>query len=192
MLHDCWARIPFLLVLPLAGSSSWRTGWSQALFRMGRFHLRLRRHLPPWSGRFAPLRAGAELHEVRDLPDPRTSLAAAIGTPKGLMSAPGLAARGLGANMVSVIFFLVPTCGEEERAHRPRAAGPARPGRPPRQSSRAAWSALPGGYSDYITYKTGRAVLWGGHSGSLDKFELVSPVWREQWRTRPASVACAT
>lgn len=39
---------------------------------------------------------------------------------------------------------------------------------------------LPGGYSDYITYRTRRPVLWGSHSGSLDKFELVSPVWGER------------
>lgn len=39
---------------------------------------------------------------------------------------------------------------------------------------------LPGGYSDYIAYRTKRPVLWGSHSGSLDKFELVSPVWRER------------
>jgi hypothetical protein len=39
---------------------------------------------------------------------------------------------------------------------------------------------LPGGYSDYVTYQTERPVLWGSHSGSLDKFELVSPVWRER------------
>lgn len=42
---------------------------------------------------------------------------------------------------------------------------------------------LPGGYSDYIAYRTKRRVLWGSHSGSLDKFELVSPVWRERVET---------
>ncbi len=42
---------------------------------------------------------------------------------------------------------------------------------------------LPGGYSDYIAYRTRRSVLWGSHSGSLDKFELVSPVWRERVET---------
>lgn len=39
---------------------------------------------------------------------------------------------------------------------------------------------LPGGYSDYVAYRSGRSVLWGSHSGSLDAFELVSPVWRER------------
>lgn len=39
---------------------------------------------------------------------------------------------------------------------------------------------LPGGYSDYVTYRSERPVLWGSHSGSLDAFELVSPVWRER------------
>ena len=39
---------------------------------------------------------------------------------------------------------------------------------------------LPGGYSDFVTYQTERAVLWGSHSGSLEKFELVAPVWRER------------
>ena len=38
----------------------------------------------------------------------------------------------------------------------------------------------PGGYSDFVAYQTERPVLWGSHSGSLHRFELVSPVWRER------------
>ncbi len=108
-------------------------------------------------------------------------LAAAIGSPKGLMSAPGLATlAALGASMVSVIFFLVYMRGKKNEltAHVPPGlrAWPTRLATLPE----AGVVCLPGGYSDYITYKTERPVLWGGHSGSLDKFELVSPVWRER------------
>ena len=112
---------------------------------------------------------------------PAYVLAAAIGTPQGLLRPPGLATlAALGASLVSVIFFLVYMRGKKNEltAHVPpglRALATRLASLPP-----GGVVCLPGGYSDYITYKTGRPVLWGGHSGSLGKFDLVSPVWRER------------
>ncbi|HQZ18747.1 MAG TPA: hypothetical protein PLD86_17875, partial [Vicinamibacteria bacterium] len=170
---------PFLLVLPLAGAASSPGGWSEALF--------------VWAASISafavistvvwPLRAfGPGRNYMKSAIFPTAYiLAAAIGSPKGLMSAPGLATlAALGASMVSVIFFLVYMRGKKNEltAHVPpglRALATRLASLPP-----AGVVCLPGGYSDYITYKTERPVLWGGHSGSLDKFELVSPVWRER------------
>lgn len=168
---------PFLLVLPLARNS--RGAWPEALF--------------VWAASISafavistvvwPLRAfGPGRNYMKSAIFPTAYiLAAAIGTPQGLMSAPGLATlAALGASMVSVIFFLVYMRGKKNEltAHVPpglRALAQRLEQLPP-----GGVVCLPGGYSDYITYKTERQVLWGGHSGSLDKFELVSPVWRER------------
>lgn len=108
-------------------------------------------------------------------------LAAAIGTPMGLLSAPGLATlAAIGASAVSIVFFLVYMRGKKNEltAHIPPGLGAlaARLGSLPEGGV----VCLPGGYSDYIAYRTGRPVLWGSHSGSLEKFELVGPVWRER------------
>jgi hypothetical protein len=35
---------------------------------------------------------------------------------------------------------------------------------------------LPYMYADYTAYRSGQPVLWGGHSGSLDRFAEISPV----------------
>ena len=168
---------PFLLVLPLAGAS--QNPWSRALF--------------VWAASISafaaistvvwPLRAfGPGRNYMKSAIFPTAYiLAAAIGTPQGLLSPPGLATlAALGASSVSVIFFLAYMRGKKNEltAHVP----PGLRGLATRLATlpEGGVVCLPGGYSDYITYKTGRAVLWGGHSGSLDKFELVSPVWRER------------
>lgn len=168
---------PFLLVLPLAGSS--RGPWPEALF--------------VWAASLSafavistvvwPLRAfGPGRNYMKSAIFPTAYvLAAAIGTPQGLLRPPGLATlAALGASLVSVIFFLVYMRGKKNEltAHVPpglRALATRLASLP-----QGGVVCLPGGYSDYITYKTGRPVLWGGHSGSLEKFELVSPVWRER------------
>jgi hypothetical protein len=33
-------------------------------------------------------------------------------------------------------------------------------------------------YADYTCYNSGKSVLWGGHSGNLRNFELLTPVIR--------------
>jgi hypothetical protein len=104
-------------------------------------------------------------------------LADAIGSP---VPAPSAHLSPLGASAVSVIFFLGYIRGTltNPRAHVPpglRALAEKLTSLP-----EGGVVCLPGGYSDYVTYRTGRSVLWGSHSGSLDKFELVSPVWRER------------
>ena len=168
---------PFLLVLPLAAQS--KGLWPEALF--------------VWAASISafavistvvwPLRAfGPGRNYMKSAIFPTAYiLAAAIGTPRGLLSAPGLATlAALGASMVSVLFFLVYMRGKktELTAHVP----PGLRDIATRLSSLPAGGVvcLPGGYSDYITYKTERPVLWGSHSGSLDKFELIAPVWRER------------
>jgi len=104
-------------------------------------------------------------------------LAAGIGNPAGLLGPTGLATlAALGASVVSVAFFLVYTRGKKNELNAHVPAGlrdltnrlAARP--------EGGVVCLPGGYSDYVTYKSESAVLWGSHSSSLDKFELVSPV----------------
>ena len=37
---------------------------------------------------------------------------------------------------------------------------------------------LPPMYADYVTFTSGKKVLWGGHSGDLSRFEAVHPVIR--------------
>lgn len=168
---------PFLLVLPIVGASQGL--WPQALFL--------------WAASLSafgviatvvwPLRAfGPGRNYMKSAIFPTAYvLAAAIGTPTGLLSAPGLATlAALGASVVSVIFFLIYMRKKKDEltAHVPpglRAVAARLTSLP-----EGGVVCLPGGYSDYVTYRTGRAVLWGGHSGSLDKFELVSPVWRER------------
>ncbi len=170
---------PFLLVLPLASVALTRSGWSQALF--------------VWAASISafavistvvwPLRAfGPGRNYMKSAIFPTAYiLAAAIGTPAGLFRPAGLATlAALGASAVSIIFFVVYMRGKKNEltAHVPpglRALDARLATLPP-----GGVVCLPGGYSDYITYKTERPVLWGGHSGSLDKFELVSPVWRER------------
>ncbi len=111
-------------------------------------------------------------------------VAAAIEKAGGLTSALGLAAFvSVAASVASVAFYLVymRRKRDELTAHVP-----------PGLRALAARLAvlpdggvvcLPGGYSDYVAYRTKRAVFWGSHSGSLDKFEGVSPVWRERVET---------
>ena len=108
-------------------------------------------------------------------------LAASIGTPGGLLRPAGLATlAALGASAVSVVFFLTYMSGKKNEltAHVPR-------GLRTMASHLATLPeggvvCLPGGYSDYVAYRTGRNVLWGSHSGSLQRFELISPVWTER------------
>jgi hypothetical protein len=169
---------PFLLVLPLAqASSGW--AWPRALFL--------------WAASLSafgvlatiiwPLRAfGPGRNYMKSAIFPTAYvLAAAIGSPSGLLRPPGLATlAALAASTVSVIFFLTYMRGKKSEltAHVPpglRALAQRLATLP-----EGGLVCLPGGYSDYMTYQTGRPVLWGGHSGSLDKFELVSPVWRER------------
>jgi hypothetical protein len=108
-------------------------------------------------------------------------LAAAIGSPSGFTRPAGLATlAALAASGVSVLFFVsyMGTKTNELNAHVPpglRAITVLLKALP-----QGGVVCLPGGYSDYVTYQTERPVLWGSHSGSLQKFELVSPVWRER------------
>jgi len=171
---------PFLLVLPLATVSGGL--WSSALFI--------------WAASLStfaviatliwPLRAfGPGRNYMKSAIFPTAYvLAASIGTPAGLLRPPGLATlAALGASTASVIFFLGYMRGKkaELSAHVP----PGLRALADRLDTLASGGVvcLPGGYSDYITYRTERAVLWGSHSGSLERFELVSPVWRERVET---------
>ena len=111
-------------------------------------------------------------------------LAAGIGTSQGLSRPIGLATlAALLASVLSILFFLWYTRRKkhEHTAHVPRdlrVLVEQLAGLPP-----GGVACLPGGYSDYVTYQTERAVLWGGHNGSLDRFEMVSPVYRERVET---------
>lgn len=168
---------PFLLVLPLVASPQGL--WPEALFL--------------WAASLSafgviatvvwPLRAfGPGRNYMKSAIFPTAYvLAAAIGTPAGLLRAPGLATlAALGASVVSVLFFLTYMRNKKNEltAHVP-------PGLRALATRLALLPeggviCLPGGYSDYISYQTRRAVLWGGHSGSHHRFQLVSPVWRER------------
>jgi hypothetical protein len=169
---------PFLLVLPLAHPSG-GGAWPHALF--------------VWASSLSafavistvvwPLRAfGPGRNYMKSAIFPTAYvLAASIGTPSGLLRPPGLATlAALGASMVSIIFFLVYMRGKKNEltAHIPpglNALGARLASLP-----EGGVVCLPGGYSDYVTHRTGRPVLWGSHSGSLEKFELVGPVFRER------------
>jgi hypothetical protein len=168
---------PFLLVLPLVNPSggSWPPAlfiWAASLSAFGVIATVI------W-----PLRAfGPGRNYMKSAIFPTAYiLADAIGSPAGLLRPSGLATlAALGASAVSVIFFLGYIRGKtnELSAHVPpglRALAEKLTSLP-----QGGVVCLPGGYSDYVTYRTGRSVLWGSHSGSLDKFELVSPVWRER------------
>ena len=108
-------------------------------------------------------------------------LAAATSTPSGFLRLHALATLAAwAASVASIVFFLTYMRNKDNEltAHVP-----------PGLKAMAAELALrktggvvclPGGYSDYIAYNTGRAVLWGSHSGSLNKFELVAPLWQER------------
>ncbi len=168
---------PFLLVLPLA--SPGRGEWPMSLF--------------VWAASLSafaviatvvwPLRAfGPGRNYLKSAIFPTAYiLAAAIGAPAGLLRPAGLATlAALGASAVSVVFFLVYMRGKKNEltAHVPGGLRALTA----RLSSLPSGGVvcLPGGYSDYVAYQTEREVLWGSHSGSLRKFELVSPVWRER------------
>jgi hypothetical protein len=168
---------PFLLVLPIVSVSP--EPWPRALFL--------------WAAALSafavistlvwPLRAfGPGRGYMKSAIFPTAYvLAAAIGTPSGLLRPTGLATlAALLASVVSVVFFLIYMRGKknELNAHVP----PGLRAQATRLASLPGGGVvcLPGGYSDYITYRTERPVLWGSHNGSLDRFELVSPVWRER------------
>jgi hypothetical protein len=171
---------PFILVLPLAQPSG--GPWSSALF--------------VWAASLSafaviatvvwPLRAfGPGRNYMKSAIFPTAYvLASAIGGPAGLLRPAGLATlAALCASTVSVVFFLVYMRNKksEMTAHIPRGLR----AMAERLSSLPSGGVvcLPGGYSDYITYATERAVLWGSHNGSLEKFELVGPVFRERVET---------
>ena len=169
---------PFLLVLPFAHPLS-AGPWAHALF--------------VWAASLSalaviativwPLRAfGPGRNYMKSAIFPTAYiLAAGIGTPEGLLKPAGLATlAALGASVLSILFFLVYTRSKKNEitAHVPRGLremAECLAGLP-----EGGVVCLPGGYSDYITYQTGRPVLWGSHSGSLHRFELVSPTWRER------------
>ena len=171
---------PFILVLPLAHPSG--GPWPVALF--------------VWAASLSafaviatvvwPLRAfGPGRNYMKSAIFPTAYvLAASIGGPSGLLKPAGLATlAALGASTVSVLFFLVYMRNKKNEltAHVPhglRALATRLSSLP-----EGGVVCLPGGYSDYITYRTQRPVLWGSHSGSLEKFELVGPVWRERVET---------
>jgi len=178
---------PFLLVLPFASESN--SPWFSALF--------------VWAASLSafgvistivwPLRAfgpGRSYMKSAIFPTAYV-LAAAIGTPQGLLSPAGLATlAALGASLVSVAFFLLYMRGKtnELNAHVP-------PGLRELTARLASLGeggvvCLPGGYSDYVAYRSGRSVLWGSHSGSLQAFELVSPVWKERVEAAARRFGC--
>ena len=169
---------PFLLVLPLVNPAR-TSGWALSLFI--------------WASSLSafaviatvvwPLRAfGPGRNYMKSAIFPTAYvLAAAIGGPWGLTRPAGIATlAALLASGVSVVFFLVYMRRKKNElsAHVP----------PGLKAVTLALSSLgpggvvclPGGYSDYVAYQSDRTVLWGSRSGSLDKFELVSPVWRER------------
>ena len=37
---------------------------------------------------------------------------------------------------------------------------------------------LPYMYADYVCYRSGKSVVWGGHCGDLGRFEWITPVLR--------------
>jgi hypothetical protein len=171
---------PFLLALPFASAAS--GVWSLNLF--------------VWAGSLSafavistlvwPLRAfGPGRNYMKSAIFPTAYLlAASIGTPSGFLRPAGLATlAALAASAVSVVFFLTYMARKrnELTAHVP----PGLRAMAARLASlpRGGVACLPGGYSDYVTYQTERDVLWGSHSGSLLKFELVSPVWTERVET---------
>ena len=168
---------PFLLVLPLAPQP--RAAWALRLY--------------VWAASLSglalistlvwPLRAfgpGRNYMKAAIFPTAYI-LAAAIGYPGGLLRPTGLATlAALGASVVSVAFFLIYTRSKnyELTAHVPLGLKTLTGGLSSLPEGGVA--CLPGGYSDYVAYQTTRSVLWGSHNGSLNKFELVSPVWRER------------
>lgn len=168
---------PFLLALPLARPESGT--WAMNLF--------------VWAASLSlfavistivwPLRAfGPGRNYMKSAIFPTAYvLAAAIGSPQGLLTPPGLATlASLGASAVSIAFFLtyMRRKRNELTAHVP--AGLKALTSRLSDLPEGGVVCLPGGYSDYVTYQSRRPVLWGSHSGSLDRFELVSPVWRER------------
>ncbi len=166
---------PFLLALPLAVPEP--GGWTMALF--------------VWAASLSafaviatvvwPLRAfgpGRNYMKTAIFP---TAFVLAVAASRAPLTPVGLlTGLGLIASAGSVAFFVVYMARKKDEvtAHVP-------PGLRAITARLAALPeggvvCLPGGYSDYVTYRSERAVLWGSHSGSLDAFELVSPVWRER------------
>lgn len=172
---------PFLLALPFA--NPWHGGpWTLALFI--------------WAAALSvfaviatvvwPLRAfGPGRNYMKSAIFPTAYvIAAAIGTRGGLTRPAGLATlAALGASVISIVFFVVYMRSKKHElsAHVPEGLRRLVDGLSSRPEGGVV--CLPGGYSDYVAYKTERPVLWGSHSGSLDLFELVSPVWRERVET---------
>lgn len=107
------------------------------------------------------------------------SLALAIGSLGGLRSTVGLAtALGMAASVAAIAWFYrhIRTRQTEHTATLP----------PDLREAAARIAALDGDgvlclptmYADYVSYASGKRVLWGGHSGDLSRFEDLSPVIR--------------
>lgn len=171
---------PFLCALPFAHAqaSPWTTGlrvWALSLSLFAITSIVVR-----------PLRMlGASRAYMKSAIFPTAYvLAAGIGTPSNLLRPAGLITlTSLAASVAAIIFFLGYLRGRkaELNAHIP--TGLSRVADELARAEEGGVVCLPGGYSDYLLFRTRRSVLWGSHSGSLEKFELVAPVWTERVET---------
>jgi hypothetical protein len=105
------------------------------------------------------------------------TLAWSIGTPRGLLRPFGLLTLGCLALSLAAIAF--------HHVYQRRKVNELTTSIPPALAEAARILAgLPAGgvfvlpymYADYICYRSGQPVLWGGHSGDLRRFEQVAPV----------------
>ncbi len=105
------------------------------------------------------------------------TLAYEIGTPAGLFRPFGLLVLVcLGLSLGAIIFFLgyVRQRPTEQTASVPEGL----------EEATRALANLPAGpvfvlpymYADYVCYRSGKPVVWGGHCGDLTRFEWVAPV----------------
>lgn len=175
---------PFLLALPFApvAASPWIRGLAVWAFALSGFAV--------LSTLLWPLRAfgpGRGYMKAAIFPTAYV-LAAGIGSMRNLSSPAGLLTlSALVASGASILFFLGYLRGKKSEltAHVP--AGLNRMIEVLDGLPSGGVCCLPGGYSDFVLYRTGRSVLWGSHSGSLDLFQLVGPVWRERVETAARS-----
>jgi hypothetical protein len=111
------------------------------------------------------------------------ALAVIVNVQEGAVSLPGLAVLlSLIASFAALAYFyrVMTTRRTEHTAHTPPDLAEAAAylaGQPPGNVL-----VLPTMYADYVTFASGKPVLWGGHSGDLRKFEEFYPVVRRPLR----------
>jgi hypothetical protein len=164
---------PFLVALPLAipGTTPWEHRlyvWAIALVVLAV----IATVVPPLRA-FGP---GRSYLKAAIFPTAFT-LAYQVGSPSGLRRPFGLLVLAcLGLSVAAIAFFCLYVRGQATELTSSVPAGLMEATRVLADLPAGAVFVLPYMYADYVCYRSGKPVVWGGHCGNLARFEWITPV----------------